>query len=74
MARKTPNVRKAASPERTAELCRQVRSLDHALMNLVETFQSEMSLRAADELVRIQKRLRVLRYQIEAEAQAKSME
>jgi len=71
MVRKTANVRKAASPEQTAKLCCQIRSLDNGLMNLVETFQSEMSLRAADELVRIQKRLRVLRYQIEAEAQAK---
>ncbi len=55
-------------PERAAVLCDQLRGFDLGLMELVERCQDDLSLRAAGDLVAMHRKLRRLRYQIEAEA------
>lgn len=47
------------------EIERRLRRFDYDLMEFVETHQEAIGLRAAGELVSIQRRLRRLRYQIE---------
>ncbi len=58
---------KTPDPTRTAALCEQLRTFDHGLMKLVETYQGDMTLKAAGELVAMHRKLRRMRYQIEAE-------
>lgn len=53
---------------RAAALCDRLRSFDLGLMELVETSQDDMTLKAAGDLVAMHRKLRRLRYQIEAEA------
>lgn len=60
--------RKKPDPMRAAALCDQLHAFDHGLMKLVATFQDDMTLKAAGELVAMHRKLRRMRYQIEVRA------
>lgn len=54
--------------DRAAALCERLRAFDLGLMELVEAAQDSLTLRTAGELVAMHRKLRRLRFQIEAEA------
>ncbi len=59
---------KKPDPARAATLCEKLREFDLGLMHLVESCQDDMSRNAASELAKMHRRLRRMRYRIEAEA------
>lgn len=59
---------KKPDPVRSADLCGQLRALDHGILRLVDRGQGDMTLQAAGELVAMHQKLRRMRYQIEVEA------
>lgn len=59
---------KKADPQLAASLCEELRAFDYGLMKLVDRCQGGMTLKAAGELVAMHRKLRSMRYQIEAEA------
>ena len=61
-------MRKNPDQGRAVELCERVRDLDRELIELVMTYQGDMTLKGTGELVKMQTRLRHLRYTIEGEA------
>ncbi|WP_461476051.1 hypothetical protein [Pararhodobacter aggregans] len=61
-------MRKNPDQGRAVELCERVRDLDRELIELVMTYQDDMTLKGTGELVKMQTRLRHLRYLIEGEA------
>ena len=60
--------RRNPDPTSAAALCDRLRGFDLGLMQLVEECQDDMTLKAAGDLVAMHRKLRRLRYQIEAEA------
>ncbi|WP_158972418.1 hypothetical protein [Chachezhania sediminis] len=61
-------MRKNPDQWRAVELCDRIRELDFTLMALVLNYQRDMTLKGAGELVKIQTKLRQIRYVIEIEA------
>lgn len=61
-------MRRKADQVRAAALCDRLRGFDYGLMDLVLGCQDDMTLKAAGDLVAMQRKLRRLRYQIEVEA------
>ncbi len=55
-------------PVRASDLCDRLRGVDYGLMQLVLDCQDAMNLKASGDLVAMQRALRRLRHQIEAEA------
>ena len=61
-------MRKNPDQGRLVALCERARDLDRELIALVMTYHDDMTLKGTGELVKMQTRLRHLRYMIEGEA------